>query len=290
VAIKEKIRAFIVMMKPKQLALLMITMYGAYFAAGGGLDPRILLLLTLTGIGSAGGVTALNMYLEVDIDSIMERTRDRPLPRGVLSPSEAITGISLLIIMGTLAGALINRYVAFAALAGFYFDIITYTELAKRRTEWALILGSVAGSMPALGGWAAGAGAITLPGILLAGVVFVWQPLHVAFIHFLYDEQYVRAGIPTLPSRLGPESFAHLALASVVSSAVIVWLLALLTGVGYFTAALVTFMAARAVASIMRFRAQPDKATARAMIKYASPLVGIVFVFYPLETALHGVF
>jgi len=150
------------------------------------------------------------------------------------------------------------------------------------------MLGSVAGSMPALGGWAAGAGTISLPGVLLAGVVFVWQPLHVAFIHYLYDEQYERAGVPTLPSKLGPESFAHLALASVVSSAILVWLLAYLTGVGYATATIVTLMAARAVVSIGKFRRGPSKETARGMIKYASPLVGIVFVFYPIEAYLLG--
>ena len=288
VGVAGKIRALFEMTKPKQLALLMVTMYGAYFAAGGGLDPWVLGLLTLTGIGSAGGVTALNMYLEVDIDSVMPRTSRRPLPRGVLTPKEAIVGVSLLIIMGTLAGAMINKYVAFAALAGFYFDIVAYTELAKRRTEWALLLGSVAGSMPALGGWAAGYGGITLPGILLAGIVFAWQPLHVSFIHYLYDEQYRRAGVPTLPSKLGPESFAHLALVSVIASALLVWGLVAITGKGYATALIVTLMAARAVVSIRRFLVEPGKLAARNMIKYASPLVGIVFLLYPIECLALG--
>jgi len=281
-----KLVALLRMTKPKQLLLLMVTMYGAYFLAASEPSPRDLALLTLTGVGAAGGVTALNMYIERDIDSVMERTRSRPLPSGVLAESEALAGIAALIVLGTLAGALINRYVAFAALAGFYFDIIAYTEVAKRRTEWALFLGSVAGSMPALGGWAAGHGSISLEGVLLAGIVFAWQPLHVAFIHYYYEGDYARAGVPTIPGRLGPRYFARLAAASIVSVAALSWAIYALTGEGFFTAALVSVMAARALAQVRVFERRPSREAARAMIKYASPLVGVVFVMLPIEAVV----
>ncbi len=284
--LRVKALAIIEMMKPKQLLLLMITMYGAYFAAGGGLDPVRLSLLTLTGIGSAGGVTALNMYLEVDIDSLMERTRGRPLPTHVLEPGEALYVISLLILLGTVSGYLINEYVAFAALAGFYFDIVAYTEVAKRRTEWALILGSVAGSMPALGGWAAGYGGLGLVGVLLAGIVFAWQPLHVAFIHYYYEDQYEKAGIPTIPSRLGARMFARLALASVASVAALSWLIVFTYGAGLVASVLVSLLAVMAFRAIARFEESPGRNLARAMIKFASPMVGVVFILLPIEAHL----
>lgn len=282
----ERIKSLLEMTKPKQLALLMITMYGAYFAGGGGFDLHKLLLLTLTGIGSAGGVTALNMYLETDIDSLMPRTRVRPLPRGALSRSEALYGISTLIILGTISGALINKYVALSALIGLYFDIIAYTEIAKRRTEWALLFGSVAGSMPALGGWAAATGGYSLTGILLAGIVYVWQPLHVAFIHYYYEDQYSKAGIPTIPSRLGYKAFANLALFSVTSTIFLVWGIALTLEEGYLTAVIATLLGVQALRAVAKFRFTPGKELARGMIKFASPLVGIIFILLPLELHL----
>jgi len=285
----NKIRSIILMMKPKQLVLLMITMYGSYLIAKGPLDPPRLILLTLVGIGSAGGVTALNMYLEYDIDSVMRRTRNRPLPARALNPSEALAAITLLILLGVISGYLINKYVAFAALTGLYFDIIAYTELAKRRTEWALLFGSVAGSMPALGGWAAGNGSITLTGLLLAAIVYVWQPLHVAFIHYYYEDDYQRAGIPTIPTKLGYKAFAKLAISSIALSITLIWIITLLLGRGCATATLSTLLGIGALVSVARFLNNPSREAARRMIKFASPLVGVFFILLPIEIILSNV-
>ncbi|MCE4619728.1 MAG: heme o synthase [Desulfurococcales archaeon] len=285
----NKIRSVILMMKPKQLVLLMITMYGSYFIAKGPLDPLRLTLLTLVGIGSAGGVTALNMYLEYDIDSVMKRTRNRPLPAKVLEPDEALTAITFLILIGVISGYLINKYVAFAALMGLYFDIIAYTELAKRRTEWALLFGSVAGSMPALGGWAAGRGSITLTGLLLSAIVYVWQPLHVAFIHYYYEDDYQRAGIPTIPTKLGYRAFAKLAMSSIVLSIIFIWIIILILGRGYVTGTLSTLLGIGALASVAKFLSSPSREAARKMIKFASPLVGIFFILLPIEIMLSNI-
>ena len=282
----NKIRSIILMMKPKQLVLLMITMYGSYFIAKGSLDPVRLALLTLVGIGSAGGVTALNMYLEYDIDAIMKRTRNRPLPAKALKPGEALTAITFLILIGVISGYLINKYVAFAALTGLYFDIIAYTELAKRRTEWALLFGSVAGSMPALGGWAAGNGSITLIGLLLAAIVYVWQPLHVAFIHYYYEDDYQRAGIPTIPTKLGYKAFAKLAISSIVLSIILIWIIIILLGGGYVTGILSTLLGIGALVSVAGFLNNPSREAARRMIKFASPLVGMFFILLPIEMIL----
>ena len=285
----NKIKSIILMTKPKQLVLLMITMYGSYFIARGPLDLLRLTLLTLVGIGSAGGVTALNMYLEYDIDSVMKRTSNRPLPARALEPGEALMAITLLILIGVISGYLINKYVAFAALTGLYFDIIAYTELAKRRTEWALLFGSVAGSMPALGGWVAGRGSITLTGLLLSAIVYVWQPLHVAFIHYYYEDDYQRAGIPTIPSRLGYKAFAKLAISSIVLAIILIWSTILLLGEGYATGMLSTLLGIGALSSIARFLNSPSREAARKMIKFASPLVGVFFILLPIEIILSNI-
>ncbi len=281
-----KIKDVLVMTKPVQLALLMITMYGAYFAAGGPLDLRILLLLFLTGLGSAGGVTALNMYIERDIDSVMNRTKGRPLATGRLKPEEALVGVGLLIILGTLAASLINRWVLLTTLIGLYFDIIAYTELFKRHTPWALFAGSVAGSMPALGGWAAATGGFGLEGILLSAMVFVWQPLHVSSIHYANQEDYARAGIPTLHYCLGFRTYSRLIFFSLASLLALVWIYVYTAGYGVLTGVLATLLGVRAVALARRFMREPNNEMARMIMKAASPTLGIVFVLLPVEHLL----
>ena len=279
----RKIIDILKMTKPTQLLLLSITMYGAYFIGGGGLDPKILLLLGVTSLGSAGGVTALNMYIERDIDAVMKRTSNRPLPSGRLSQTEALIGVILLIFAGTIAGYLINKWVMLTTLIGLYFDIIAYTEVAKRRTEWSLLFGSVAGAMPALGGWAAATGSIGLPGLLLAGMVYVWQPLHVAFIHYYYAEDYRRAGVPTIPGNLGHRYFALLAKFSILLLVFLDAVFVVVEGYGVISLLVAACLAYRALKSVKRFSRHPLPATARAMIRYASPMLGIIFLLLPIE-------
>ena len=284
--ITKRLAALVEMMKPTQLALLMVTMFGAYFAAGGDLNLHKIILLILTGIGSAGGVTALNMYIEHDIDSIMPRTSGRPLPRGDIKPSESILLIIIVISIGIISSSLINKWVLLTVLAGLYFDIIAYTELFKRHTPWALLAGSVAGSMPALGGWAAGCGCIDIAGLILAGTVYVWQPLHVSFIHYAYNEDYVSAGIPTLPGRVGLKGYGALSMVSILGLIGLTWAFAITAGFGYATAALVTIVGAGAARAAYRFLRRPDRSVARRIVKLASPTLGIVFVMLPIERYL----
>jgi len=282
----EKIKALIQMTKPRQLALLLVTMYGAYFAAGGPLAPTYIILLTVTGFGSIGGVTALNMYLEKDIDSLMKRTRKRPLPSGRLNDKEALVGITIMILAGITAAAMMNRYVAFTVLAGLYFDIIAYTELTKRSTVWNLLLGSFAGAMPALGGWAAGEGGITLGGLLLAGIVFFWQPMHVSFLAYYFHDDYRRAGIPTVPDVLSTKAFSIFLATSIAAIPLLLWAYMYIEGYGVFTSAITSIMALQAILKVLDFSRHPSKSTALSMIKFASPLIAIAFLGIPLEKML----
>ncbi|MCE4624789.1 MAG: UbiA family prenyltransferase [Desulfurococcales archaeon] len=284
----DKVIMLLAMTKPVQLALLMVTMFGAYFAAGGSLNVELLALLFITGLGSAGGVTALNMYLERDIDRVMSRTRSRPLPSGGLTPFEALTGIVFLIVIGTVAASLINTWVLLTTLVGLYFDIIAYTELFKRHTAWALLAGSVAGSMPALGGWAAATGSIDMLGILMAGMVYVWQPLHVSFIHYAYSKDFMDAGVPTIYACLGDRAYGLISLASLLSLLSLVWAFAALAGYGLTTGVVSTIVGLRAIRAVLRFLSSPSREGARRIVKLASPTLGIIFVLLPLERVILG--
>jgi len=285
----DKVRAVIELTKPRQLVLLLVTMYGAYLAAGGPLDPGTLALLAIAGFGGVGGVTALNMYLEADLDSVMDRTRKRPLPSNRLSMGEAFLAIMIMILAGVAAAVAINPYVALALLAGLYFDIITYTELTKRRSIVNLLLGSIAGSMPALGGWAAAAGGFTPGGLILAGIVFVWQPLHVSALAYYFLDDYLKAGVPVLPAMVKPRTFAMLVSGFIALLPLLAWMFVVVEGYGVAAAIVTTLMSIHAIVKIYRFAESPRREAALGMIKYASPLVAVAFILLPIEEALQGI-
>lgn len=288
-SVLSKLLAFIELTKPRQLALLLLTMYGAYIASGAPLDLVMLAKLTLMGFTAVGGVTALNMYIDHDIDSLMNRTRRRPLPSGRLSLHEGLAGAVLMTLLGVMIASTINNHVLFAVLAGLYFDIIGYSELTKRFTPLNIIVGSIAGAMPALGGWAAGAGSITLPGILLALVVYAWQPLHVWFLAYVLEEDYRRVNVPMAPFDYNPRVFSVLVVLHLVVMTASVWLFAYTTSTGYIAALISTLLILMASARVLNFSRNPSRMEALRIFKFATPTLAVVFVLVPLEVVASSI-
>ncbi|AFZ70301.1 protoheme IX farnesyltransferase [Caldisphaera lagunensis DSM 15908] len=274
----KKAKALFNMTKPAQMGLLLITVYGAYFAAGTSINIRNLLLLLPVGIGGIGGVTALNMYLEVDIDSIMARTRKRPLPSKQLSNTEAIVGIILLILIGIIAADFINKYVVFAIIMGLFFDIIGYTELTKRTTATNILFGGIAGAMPSLGGWAAATGYYGIGGILLALIVLAWIPMHIWFIVYYNIDDYKNASIPMLPVISNEKTFGNIVVFSIISLAILSWLFYFLEGRGMIAASLSTILVIIALLKINKFMRYPSKNNALSVFKFANSVIAVVFV------------
>ncbi|MGC8572796.1 MAG: heme o synthase [Caldisphaera sp.] len=274
----KKLKALLEMTKPAQLGLLLVTVFGAYFAAGTPINIRDLLLLIPVGIGGIGGVTALNMYLEIDIDSIMKRTRNRPLPSRQLSKGEAILGIILLILIGIIAADFINKYVVFAIIMGLLFDIIGYTELTKRTTASNILFGGVAGAMPSLGGWAAATGSLGIGGILLALIVLAWIPMHIWFIVYYHIDDYKNASIPMLPVVSNEKTFGSLVIFSIISLDVLVWLFYLLEGRGLIAASLSTIFVLIALLKIKKFMGSPSKDNALSVFKFANSVLATFFI------------
>ncbi|MET1101281.1 MAG: heme o synthase, partial [Pyrodictiaceae archaeon] len=211
------------LVKPRQTLLLLVTMYGAYFAAGGR-DLATLLWMSIAGFLSIAGTTAMNMVLERDIDSLMPRTASRPIPAGLVKPASAASFSVATYTLGALVGTMVNPVFTLTILLGYFFDILIYTNLVKRSTPLNIVLGGVAGGMPALGGWAAARGAIELGGSLLSLLVMAWIPMHIWFIATYFLEDYRKAGVPMAPVVLGPVRAAYLTEASTIIMIVISWL------------------------------------------------------------------
>ena len=187
------------LIKPRQTLLLVLTLIAGYLAAGDGSLVGVFKAATI-GFVAISATTAINMYLDRDIDLLMERTRKRPLAKGYLDPSLVLYSSFTILILSFLLGyLLVGTSFAVVMFAGFILNIVFYTILTKRRTPLSIVPGSLAGSTPILGGWLAGGGDLGFEGLSLTAVVLFWTPIHTLLLGVLFYRDYSRANIPVLP-------------------------------------------------------------------------------------------
>jgi protoheme IX farnesyltransferase len=194
-------RTYFVLTKPNVWWLLVFTGIGGYFAGSRGpLDPLTLAITTASLTAGCAGAETISNYIERDIDSIMTRTRRRPIPSGKINPPERALYLGLaLTSTGIVTSALINAYALAFMVFGVLDYVVVYVMLTKRRTPMNVILGSFAGGAPALIGYTAATGFPDLYGWLLAAMIVLWIPSHVWSLAMKYREDYRRAGVPMLP-------------------------------------------------------------------------------------------
>jgi len=190
-------------MKLRIDALLLLVATSGYVATSGiRIDVVRLSLLILAGFLGAAGASATNHYLDRDLDSVMMRTRARPLPQHrIQPPAHALEfGLALVFAGLVIAGVGINLLTAAMIGLGFVVYIGVYTLGLKRSHVSNIVIGGFAGSCPALAGSAAAANAISLPAVLIALLVFLWTPGHSWALAYRSREDYRRAGLPMLPA------------------------------------------------------------------------------------------
>ena len=195
------IRAYVSLTKPRIVELLLVTTVPAMFLARERFSPLWLTLVVLVGGAlAAGAANALNCYIDRDIDQLMRRTANRPLPAHTVSPRAALLfGLVLAVVSVTLMAAFTNWLAtALTAAAIVYYDVV-YTMWLKRTTPQNTVWGGICGALPVLIGWAAVTGSLNLRALVLFGVVFLWQPPHFYALAIKFKDDYRRAGIPMLP-------------------------------------------------------------------------------------------
>ena len=197
----SKARAFIALTKPTIVGLVILTGLGGMFITARGVPPwDILLVVTLGGGMTAGGAGVINHYMERNIDSLMSRTKKRPLPLGTISPPQAlIVGIILNVIGFTVLALWANFLSAFLALGASLFYIFVYTGWLKRSTPQNIVIGGASGAMPPLVAAAAVTGTIPLSALYLFGIIFFWTPPHFWALALFLKEDYAKAKVPMLP-------------------------------------------------------------------------------------------
>src|SRR6266545_3133333 len=190
-------------MKLRIDALLLLVAAAGYVATSGPhVDPTRFGLLMVSGLLAAAGASATNHYLDRDLDSLMRRTRARPLPQHRIDPpAHALEfGVAFLALGLGVAGFGINLLTAAMIGLGYAVYIGVYTLGLKRSHMSNIVIGGFAGSFPALAGSAAAANAISLPAALIAILVFLWTPGHFWALAYRSRDDYRRAGLPMLPA------------------------------------------------------------------------------------------
>jgi protoheme IX farnesyltransferase len=198
---------YVALLKPRVMSLVVFTALVGLVIAPGHFHP-VLAITSILCIAVGGGAAgALNMWYEGDLDALMSRTANRPIPRGRILPGEALAfGLTLAFFSVMTLGILVN-WLAGALLAfTIFFYAVVYTMWLKRYTAQNIVIGGAAGALPPVVAWAAATGSLSPEPILLFLIIFLWTPPHFWALALFRTDDYARAKIPMLPNVAGPDA------------------------------------------------------------------------------------
>ncbi len=197
----ERVKAYIALTKPRIIELLLITTVPTMFVAKEGVPSFTLVLWTLLGgTLAAGGANAINMVVDRDIDRLMERTKNRPLVTGAMTPTAALVfALTLETLAFVQLWLTVNFLSAVLAVSATAFYVFIYTMWLKRRSKQNIVIGGAAGAVPVLVGWAAVTNSLSWAPVIMFLVIFIWTPPHFWALAVRYRDDYAAADIPMLP-------------------------------------------------------------------------------------------
>ena len=275
--IRQVLGDYTTLTKPRVQSLLLFTTIATMYVAG---DPSLGLvgLTCLGGALSAGGAGAINHYLDRDIDALMKRTADRPVPSGRVAPASALAfGVVLGVASFALLSLTVNVFAAALALSGLLGYVLVYTVWLKRATPQNIVIGGAAGAVPPLVAWAAVTGSLDWSALYLFAIVFYWTPPHFWALSLLMKDDYERAGVPMLPVVRGEtETRRQILLYSVLLVAVTLLPFAgQLFDWAYLVAAVA--LGAAFLALALRLRRNPDRRAALRLYLFSLAYLALLF-------------
>ena len=200
-----EVQDYFALLKPRVMSLVVFTGLAGVLVAPGHLHPLLALVAVSCIAIGAGAAGAINMWYDRDIDAIMTRTRNRPLPAGRMMSGNALGfGVVLAIAAVALMGLAVNLPAALLLSLAIAFYVFVYTVWLKRRTPHNIVIGGAAGAFPPMIGWAAVSGSVGVESIALFALIFCWTPPHFWALSLYRADDYGRAGIPMLPVVAGP--------------------------------------------------------------------------------------
>ncbi len=224
----DVLKGYLALTKPRIIELLLVTTVPTMIVAANGFPRLWLIVATLIGgTLAAGGANAFNMVIDRDIDAVMERTKRRPLVRGVMSARSAtLFAFGLEILAFGVLAIWVNELSAWLALSATAFYVVIYTIWLKRRSKQNIVIGGAAGAVPVLVGWAAVTNSLGWTPVLLFLVIFIWTPPHFWALAVRYRDDYQAAHVPMMPV---VASLRRTTLEILIYS-VVLWALTLLIG------------------------------------------------------------
>ncbi len=200
-ALAQRARDFFALGKPLIVALLLVTTFGGLVLGASAWPSAALAFWTMLGGAlAAGGSSALNQYIDRDLDKHMQRTANRPLAAGRLTAAEGLSfGLALCLLSYYILANMVNLTAALLSLAGIFYYVIFYSVLLKKATVQNIVIGGGAGAIPPMVGWAAAAGHLSLAAWILFLIIFMWTPPHFWALAIVRLRDYERAGVPMLP-------------------------------------------------------------------------------------------
>jgi heme o synthase len=200
-------RDFLALTKPRVMSLVVFTGLCGLLAAPASINPVLGFTAILCIAIAAGAAGALNQWYEADIDALMKRTANRPLPAGRMDRQSALHfGVGLAVFSVILMGLATNLVAAAWLAVSILFYVMVYTVWLKRRTPQNIVIGGAAGAFPPLIGWAAATGDVTLLPVLLFSLIFLWTPPHFFALALFMESDYAKAGVPMMPVVAGEKS------------------------------------------------------------------------------------
>jgi protoheme IX farnesyltransferase len=240
---RPRVLAFIALTKPRIIELLLITTVPTMVVAEGGVPSIWLMVATVIGgTLAAGGANAFNMYIDRDIDRLMERTKNRPLPAGEITPKAAlIFAFAIEIAAFSWLWGFVNLLSAVLAVSATLFYVFVYTMWLKRTSTHNIVIGGAAGAVPVLVGWSSVTNELDWPPVVLFAIIFYWTPPHFWALAIRYKDDYQAADVPMLPAVASLKTTAT----RIVWYTVLLWGLTILfgpvadMGITYYVAAIV---------------------------------------------------
>ena len=200
----SSVAAFFALMKPRVMSLVIFTGFAGMYLAPVDMHP-VLAAISLFAIAAGAGASgAINQWYDRDMDALMTRTRNRPIPAGKVIPEEALAFGIVISVLSVMLLSLASNLLAGGLLAfTIFFYAVVYTVWLKRSTPQNIVIGGAAGALPPLVGWAAMTGTVTLEPIILFTLIFVWTPPHFWALALVKNDDYRLANVPMLPVTAG---------------------------------------------------------------------------------------
>lgn len=286
--LRQRTLDFLTLTKPVVVLLLLVTTYAGLVVGGKAWPSLSLTVWTLLGgFMAAGGSSALNQYIDRDLDKNMQRTQRRPLAAGRMMPAEGLAfGLALSVLSFYIYAGFVNLLAAFLSLAGIVYYVILYSMLLKKATVQNIVIGGGAGAIPPLVGWAAATGSLNIPAVFLFAIIFMWTPPHFWALAIVRKNDYSRAGIPMMPVVRGEKETRWQILIYTLELVAVTLLLPIFkfTGTIYLISALV--LGGSLIYVAWRVWKVPGNKVAWRMYRWSSMYLAFIFLALMLDAVI----